>query len=123
MRLMLGRPQESVWLIHCCFQRRGDQGFFRDSLSSDIEKDAHSLGSWQFQFAQGRACVTADNIQMHTGGRNAGYLLILHCMCVTGDCRGQTLNESMPESIQTAFNLPEMQSPLCLSSGLLLDEI
>lgn len=28
MWLMLGRPWESGWLIHCCFQKRGDQGFF-----------------------------------------------------------------------------------------------
>lgn len=28
MWLMLGRPWESGWLIHCCFQTRGDQGFF-----------------------------------------------------------------------------------------------
>lgn len=72
MWLMLGRPWESGWLIHCYFQRKGDQGFFFFPLCGihflvKLRK-MHTLSrSWQFQFAQGRVCVTADNKQMHTG--------------------------------------------------------
>lgn len=98
--------------------------FFSRIHSGDIEKDATcSPGSWQFQFAQGRTRVTAENTQLYSRGHSAGYHLIVRCMCLIGNCRGQTLNESMPGSIQNAVHFPDTHSSHCLSSGLLLNEI
>lgn len=54
---------------------------------------------------------------------DTGYHLIVRCMCLIGNCRGQTLNESMPGSILNAVHFPDTHSSHCLSSGLLLNEI
>lgn len=125
MWLMLGRPRESGWLIHCYFQKRGDRGF--SSLSGEIEKAACALwGAGNFNLLrEGRALQPTiyKRTPVYSRGHNAEYVLFLHCMCVTGDSRGQTVNEWKPGSFRTHLILAEMQRSHCLSSGLSVDKI
>lgn len=115
MWLMSGRPRESGWLILCRFRRRGDQGFFSffsprlhflvilrkmRALSGEL-----AISIW---LGEGRAPSARRYTNPRRGrsrGHDAGDRLIPRRMCVIGDCRGQTLNESMPGSIRAAFNL------------------
>ena len=124
MWLMLGRPRESRWLIHCYFQRRGDRGFLQDSLKL---REMHALsGELAISICSGKGLHYSRQYtnahRVYCRGHKAGNRLIPHRMCGTRDSRGQTVNESKPGSIQNVSNLAEMQSSR-LSAGLLLDEI
>lgn len=98
MWLMLGRPRESGWFslwIFFLFQGKGwSRFFFRIHFVVKLRKMHTICGELAISICSGKGCVSQLTIYkcmlVYSGGHNAAYRLILHCICITADFRGQT---------------------------------